>query len=62
MAWPKVFARLIKTTTATDVEVNRERYDAYPYSKEQEPRLEGTKSARNQKVAQPSGSNATDKN
>ena len=38
MAWPKVFARLIKTTTATDVDVN-ERYYAYPYSKEQEPRL-----------------------
>jgi hypothetical protein len=38
MAWPKVFARLIKTTTkkAKDAEV-REWYYAYPYSKEPEP-------------------------
>jgi hypothetical protein len=37
MAWPKVFARLIKTTNATDVEVSGWYY-AYPYSKEHEPK------------------------
>jgi hypothetical protein len=36
MARPKVFARLIKTTNATDVQ-RRESYYAYPFSKEHEP-------------------------
>ncbi len=40
MAWLKVFARLIKTTTATDDEVCVcEWYYAYPFSEEREPEL-----------------------
>jgi hypothetical protein len=39
MAWLKVFARLIKTTTANDHEVEVcEWYYAYPFSEEHDPR------------------------
>ena len=54
MAWPKVFARLMKTTTATDVEVN-ELYYAYPYSKEQEPRLREQRVLETRKWHSPAG-------
>ena len=38
MAWPKVFARLIKTTNATDNKVEVcEWCNAYPFSEEPEP-------------------------
>jgi hypothetical protein len=38
MAWLKVFARLVKTTTATDDSVEVcEWYYAYPFSEEREP-------------------------